>query len=142
MKKITILLIALVLCAYSKENTQMANPWQSYNHLEDAQAQVSFDVTCPKEKGAIYQVVNNELFEMDYDDVHLRKSVSNEDNSGDYNGYDMTWNLDVDGISVLCKGEDATIHCAIWYRNKFAYSMTSEKGMTEERLNSIVKKFQ
>lgn len=134
--------MSLLLCACSNENTQIANPWQSYSRLKDAKAQVSFDVTCPKEKDATYQIMDSELFEMDYEDVHLRKSISDEDNSGDYNEYDETWNLDVDGISVLCKGEDATTHCAIWYRNKFAYSMTSEKGMTEEQLNIIVKEFQ
>lgn len=141
MKKITILLISVLLCACSTNNTQMANPWTSYETLNEAKSNVSFDVSCPTEEGATYQVMNKELFEMDYGDVSLRKSKSNQDISGDYNEYDHTWNMNYDGMSVFCKGKGDKIHCAIWYRGEFAYSMTSQNGITEEMFHDIVNKF-
>ena len=141
MKKITILLIAFSLCACSTNNTQMVNPWISYTTLNEAKSNISFDVICPKVKGATYQVMNKELFEMDYEDISLRKSKSNEDISGDYNEYDHTWDMNCDGISVFCKGKEDKIHCAVWYRESFAYSMTSQSGITEEKLHNIISNF-
>ena len=122
-------------------STSMANPWVEYSSLESALAHVSFDVKVPDQKDANYLVMDDALFEMQYDDISLRKEIGLDDISGDYNEYKDIQDIYISGIHVTCKSNEDLIHCAIWYRNEYAYSMTSEKGVNLDSLKSIVLSF-
>lgn len=147
MKRILLFCLMFVLAGCSSKSvkqdpsTSMANPWVEYSSLESALAHVSFDVKVPDQKDANYLVMDDALFEMQYDDISLRKEIGLDDISGDYNEYKDIQDIDISGIHVTCKSNEDLIHCAIWYWNEYAYSMTSEKGVNLDSLKSIVLSF-
>ena len=122
------------------QSTSITNPWVEYTSLESALDHISFDVKVPSDD-ALYLVMDDSLFEMQYDDISLRKEVSSDDISGDYNEYEDEYDETVSDVVVHCKGESNKIHCATWYRNEFAYSMTCENGIDLDSLKSIVSNF-
>lgn len=126
-----------------KENqsTSIANPWVEYSSLDSALDHVSFGVKVPNVKDALYLVMDDSLFEMQYEDISLRKEAGSDDISGDYNEYEDKYDVTISDVVVHCKGESNKIHCATWYRDEFAYSMTCENGIDFDSLKSIVFNF-
>lgn len=88
-----------------------------------------------KVKETIYTSYWGELGEVSYigenQSVTLRKSVGDEDNSGDYTDYDNHINIDVNGIKIELRGEGHLFYLAVWNRNGFSYSVSVENGISE-----------
>ena len=70
--------------------------------------------------------------------VTFRKSVGEEDNSGDYNEYDFETETVVDESNILLKGNADGIQLAIWNKDGFAYSLSFENAVSQEEILSII----
>lgn len=83
-----------------------------------------------------------EMAEIQYTDtkqtVTFRKSVGEEDNSGDYNEYDFETETVVDRSKILLKGTADGIRLAIWNKDSFAYSLSFESAVSQEEILSII----
>ena len=83
-----------------------------------------------------------EMAEIRYSDakqtVTFRKSVGDEDNSGDYNEYDFETKTIVDQSNVLLKGTADGIRLAVWAKDGFAYSLSFEIAVPQEEILSII----
>ena len=68
------------------QDNRIANPWSEVNSIAEAKTITGFDFI-------VQDTIDgqNEIIEVRYgDDVIIRKSKGNEDNSGDFNSYDVT----------------------------------------------------
>lgn len=72
------------------------------------------------------------------DDLTYRKSIGIDDNSGDYNIYDVTQEVAVAGCTVTCKGETDTFHLAVWTDGTYAYSIYLTDGCIMEQLQTLI----
>ena len=70
--------------------------------------------------------------------VTFRKSVGEEDNSGDYNEYAFETETVADRSKVLLKGNKDGIKLAIWNKDGFAYSLSFENAASQEEILSII----
>ena len=79
--------------------------------------------------------MNDELIEVRYgDDVIIRKSRGSDDNSGDFNSYDVT--KEEDGL--VLKGNEETYNCITWTNGDYAYSITSGSGLSLDTIIEVV----
>ncbi len=120
------------------EDNQIANPWSEVKSIDEAKNIVGFDFAVPDSIDgnsiSLIQVMDDEEIEVRYDDVILRKSKGNEDNSGDYNNYDVV--KTVDGVTL--KGDGNNYHLASWASGDYAYSITSSGGLSLDTISELV----
>ncbi len=120
------------------EDNQIANPWSEVKTIDEAKNIVGFDFAVPDSIDgnsiSLIQVMDDEEIEVRYDDVILRKSKGNEDNSGDYNNYDVVKN--VDGVTL--KGDGNNYNLASWVNGDYAYSITSSGGLSLDTISELV----
>lgn len=69
-----------------------------------------------------------------------RKSVGEEDNSGDYTDYETCIDVEVNHISVQLKGDADSFHLAVWHTDGYSYSLSvqSENGLSEAEFIKII----
>ena len=159
-------LIAIALCALclvslaacgSKETATgegsaelgMANPFVTYDTMEDACKAAGFDFEapetiegCPIES---IQVMNNSLIQITYYDadadgnrVVLRKAAGVDDISGDYNEYPTVSTLGYNGVNVILRGENDTFSGAIWTADGASYSVRFDIPVVDAAILAIV----
>ena len=85
--------------------------------------------------------MNDEMLEVVYvngedETGRVRKARGSEDISGDYNEYAET--VSVGGIDVLLKGDAGLVKLAVWTNDGYAYSVSSEAGMTADEMMALV----
>ena len=64
------------------------------------------------------------------DTLLYRVGPGGGDVSGDYNAYPDTWSVEAGGVSVTCKGADGTVSLALWERDGYSFSLSSEHGLS------------
>ena len=144
--------LALVGCSTMKDETvkedeqiietddnQIANPWSEVDSIVEAKAITGFDFTVPEsidgKSQSLTQVMNDEMIEVRYgDDIIVRKSKGSDDNSGDFNSYDVT--REEDGL--VLKGNGDTYNCITWTNGDYAYSITSGSGLSLDTITEVV----
>ena len=144
--------LALVGCSTMKDETvkedeqiietddnQIANPWSEVDSIVEAKAITGFDFTVPEsidgKSQSLTQVMNDEMIEVRYgDDIIVRKSKGSDDNSGDFNSYDVT--REEDGL--VLKGNGDTYNCITWINGDYAYSITSGNGLSLDTITEVV----
>ncbi len=165
MKKILPLLLSLLLltaCAAPDpaapvENTppaeapttQIANPWQEFETVEEMEAFVGFAFDVPEEVqnvGAIttYRAMEN-MAEVRYENgLTLRKSTESGDISGDFNEYPETHSAATpdEAGTVEMMGNDNHVHKAVWEMGGYAYAAASEEGMPVHEMAQLVMQVQ
>lgn len=128
--------------------TQAVNGIEECTSLDELAAKVNFTVTELKELPFTSEQVSylsfwNTLAEIDYEgsdnSVTFRTSREKEDNSGDYNVYDSTETVEINGITVTLKGNNQTYSLAIWQNGEYSYSISLEKGISKEDLTTLLK---
>lgn len=67
-----------------------------------------------------------------------RKSVGEEDNSGDYTDYKNCINIEANHISAQLKGNGESYNLAIWNVDGYSYSIYSENGLSAEEFIKII----
>ena len=71
-------------------------------------------------------------------EICIRKGKGTEDISGDCNTYKSVTEKKIKGITVTLKGSGKSVKTAVWTDGKFAYSVSSEKELTERFMKSII----
>ncbi len=156
--------MSLVACNKKEEividgDNKIANPWSEVNNISEAKTITGFDFIVPEEingnKQSLIQVMEDSLIEVRFgDDIILRKSKGSDDNSGDFNSYDVTKEETIsyimpdatygtaDSLTLTLKGNGDTYNCIIWTIGDYAYSITSSNGLSldviTETINSII----
>lgn len=125
----------------------MLNPFTEFDTLAEAEKQTGFYITLPDAIGSsdkrIYRAMNDEMLEVVYvngedETGRVRKARGSEDISGDYNEYAETETVSVGGIDVLLKGDAGLVKLAVWTNDGYAYSVSSEAGMTADEMMALV----
>lgn len=131
--------------ASGTSGAQIANPFEEYETLEQAQKAVGFEITVPEEINGcgrrIFRVnKENHLLEIIYQDndgektYTVRKAEGDGDISGDYNKY--AYSDTSDGITV--KGEDASACAlAVWAKGDYAYSVSAGSALSREDMLAL-----
>ena len=135
-------LLALVGCSTMKDETvkedeqiietddnQIANPWSEVDSIVEAKAITGFDFTVPEsidgKSQSLIQVMNDEMIEVRYgDDIIVRKSKGSDDNSGDFNSYDVSDDVSVNGVDVSIDQSGNNILVRFVY-DDYSYSLSS-----------------
>lgn len=127
----------------------IANPWFEYDTQEEAQDDgFSFEAPFKIDDYTAYvyrstKAAINNVEEVDYKDsegneLTLRKGECEESEiSGDYNKYENSETVDVDGNSVTISGNDDTYSLATWTNGDYAYSVYSTVGVTKEYITAV-----
>ena len=133
--------------------TQLPNTFEEAKSLKEAEKIAGINMSIPsKIKGyenVSYQVIKEDKFIQVYyekgenDYIIIRKAVSKEDISGDYNKYENTKKLTVKGYKVTLKGNGKTYTLATWKKGKYAYSVgiyNDGAGMSLKQVKNIINK--
>lgn len=123
-------------------DTMAVNPVVLYQTLEQAQNTIGFDfnIDLSKYNNLTYSVINDEILEISYNnnDNYLicRKSKGNDDNSGDFNTYDIVSDMTVNGVGVSMESNDDKILVRFIYKG-YSYSFSSNY-LNESELVKLV----
>ena len=129
------------------ESTDAADTLVSCKTIEVAGKLAGFDMKLPENPegyesaeisaiaGTMIEVILKDAGESE---VHLRKGAGTEDISGDDNEYESTDSVEIGGAEVTEKSDAAGVHAAIWNDGTYAYSITSDAGLTAEQIEALV----
>ncbi len=131
----------------------IANPWVDCETLKDAEVVAGFDIAAPESiegyEEKIISAIKNEMIQVNFNHgdnaIYLRKGVkdgANNDISGDYNNYESSENVDINGCTVTFRGNDGTVNVAIWINGDFCYAIGSSVGLEAEYMSSLVRQLQ
>lgn len=81
------------------------------------------------------------LYEGEGQNACFRKSVGQEDNSGDYNEYAQVNEVRIGAIDVTLKGDAESYTLAIWYADGFSYSVNLSEGLTPIQWATVLSEF-
>ena len=156
MRLLKIFCLMLVLCllggcgAQQEEQnlpqTQMGNPWQSYETLQEAQDAVGFSLGMAEDldgwQAVEFRVMNDSLLELicqkEGRAVRLRKAIGSEDISGDHNTYESVTLAEYPNASVTLRDNKGILV----FTDEYSWSVYCEDGFaegeTEQFLNAIL----
>lgn len=127
-----------------------ANPWQECPDLQEAATLAGFELSVGQapqgsvEANTYIQVIPGDIVEVDYHDAlgervaYVRKAKGSEDASGDYNAYDLTQTLDVEGVQVEARGSDAGWSCVVWTADGYSYAIGFFSPASTEQVEALV----
>ena len=136
------------------DNTQIPNPWETYDTQADAAQAAGFDLAAPDKISGTseksYQVMRGEdetIFKIDYVSgeeraAYVRKAPGAEDISGDYNDYAETDTIDVGGSNVTMKGNDGLMNLAVWTSGDYSYALNLTNGVSQDDMSALVAEIQ
>ena len=127
------------------DSNQIPNPLTVHNSLAELAKAVGFDIKAPivpaGYQADAYIDISGELAEVFYtkgvDTLVYRVGCGEGDNSGVYETYKTTKTVNVKGISVEMRGNDK-VNVAVWSNGGFAYSVSSEQGISETEVAAVV----
>lgn len=67
-----------------------------------------------------------------------RVSMGQEDNSGDYNIYELEKELIINELSVILKGQGDSYVLAVWNDKEYSYSLSFSTGVSEEAITNLI----
>lgn len=117
--------------AGSAAGTQIANPFEDCDTLDDAAKIAGFEMTAPDHidgySSLSVQAIEKEMIQLCFADgdntLCLRKAVGTNDVSGDYNSYSETSTVEINGLQVTVKGDGGLICVAVWTDGGYSYSI-------------------
>ena len=124
------------------DNVQVVNPLTEYNSLWDAEESVGFKlgIDLSDYDNLSYVVINNEILEITYSDsdnnLILRKAKGSEDISGDFNTYDVSDNVGVNGVDVSVDRSGNNILVRFVY-DDYSYSLSSNYLDSDQMLEFV-----
>ncbi|MDO4490845.1 MAG: hypothetical protein Q4B85_07260 [Lachnospiraceae bacterium] len=123
-----------------KGSVEIPNPWIECQSLDEAEKLVGYSFQVPEviagyEKGII-EVLEQRMIQMIYvngeESVVIRKALSAEDPSGDFNEYAEETTISVGENQVTMKGENGMVNLAIWFDGEYAYSVNTPEMSAED----------
>ena len=127
---------------------RIANPFKEHDSLESAALAAGFPLTVPDAPEGygdrLIQVMGESMIQVIYrsgeDRLLIRKATGDGDISGDYNEYEESWTVTVDGSPVNFRGSGGLVSVATWSRDGFAYAVDLDMPMDESLLTAFIKK--
>lgn len=123
----------------------MANPWEDFKTLEEAQEKVGFEISFPEDwakKDAVYRVcegLNAIEVRFDEGDEVIRKAKDDGDISGDYNEYASEETMTIGEAQVTFKGtSEDEVNLAVWVSGDYSYSVSSTDAVSADQMKKIV----
>ena len=133
--------------AGSGDFAEIPNPLTEHEDIAALEKAIGFKLICPTlpdgYKADSFIDISGELAEVNYtngaDTVCFRMKKGDEaDISGDYNVYSVKKTLTAGDTAVTAEGGES-ISKATWTKSGFAFSLTSEKGLTDAVVIAAVK---
>lgn len=134
--------------AGSMEALQMANPFVSYDTMEEAGTAVGFDFLVPDMVNDYaernIQVMNGEMLQVTYlteagEMLILRKAKGSDDISGDYTVYADTKTVTLpNGAEAELRGGDGSFQSAVWTLDDYTYAVSSDLPMDENAMVELI----
>lgn len=131
--------------ASSEVDTQIPSPLTEHDTLTALEQAVSFPIQQPAMPDG-YAVssltdINRSVAQITYQngdqEIVYRVGKGTDDISGSYEDYSNKYTLEIEGVSVQLRGEQA-FHVAAWHNNGFAYSVYAPAGLTTAQISQIV----
>lgn len=129
------------------DTAEIPNPLTEHADIASLETAVGFKLRCPAlpegYRADSFIDISGTLAEVFYvsdkDTVVFRMEKGDSaDISGDYNVYADKKTVEVGGVSVSVEG-NGDVRKATWSKDGFAFSLTSEKGLTEAQLAAALK---
>ena len=129
------------------DTAEIPNPLTEHADIASLETAVGFKLRCPAlpegYRADSFIDISGTLAEVFYvsdkDTVVFRMEKGDSaDISGDCNVYDDKKTVEVGGVSVSVEG-NGDVRKATWSKDGFAFSLTSEKGLTEAQLAAALK---
>ena len=142
---------------------EIPNPFQECASLDEAAKISGFTLTVPDEipgySTRTIMAISDELSQVIYSnedseaetqteadtdtdstsaELLIRKALSTEDVSGDYNEYEATSTVSVGEFSVTMRGNNDLIYVASWTDGDYSYAIDVTDGMTAEDMILLV----
>ncbi len=126
----------------------LANPFQDYSTLEEAEAAAGVSMTLPEAgsqyNSVSYRAISGTLLEVIYGNdgeeaLRLRKGTDRSNVSGDYNTYPTIKTIRVDDVNVRMKGSGNRMSLATWERDGHAYAASAKTPLTIAEMMDIVR---
>lgn len=126
-------------------STQMANPFVRTDTMDEAAAGAGFSFLAPEEidgytvdeisyiKDSMIQIIYGNGLE-----IRVRKSVLEDDITGDYNVYEITEDREIAGLKVNIRANADGIHTASWRDGGYSYAFMAGYGMSEASVEALV----
>ena len=152
MKKLICLCLILTLAGCAKkpepqENVTIANPFMTFDTLEEAEKSAGLSMNLPEMVGdhviSIYRSMPERMLEiiytLDEDMIKVRKEAGNKDISGNYSAevYEER-DLQIEDLTVHLQYKEDKIYNAIWTQDGYSYAMTADGGVSEQALTELV----
>jgi hypothetical protein len=123
--------------------TQIANPWQSFDSLPQAEEAAGFSFGLPPETedgctAQQFRVMDGRLLEVIYQQgdrrLTVRKAPGSEDISGDYNRYETVTIAEYANGSATIR-EDKSI---LVFTEEYSWSVYCEQGFAENQAQALI----
>jgi hypothetical protein len=127
-------------------DTLIPNPVTAAASADELSGLVGFEVTdladLPFEPDSIDYSAIADLAQIQYrtgdQTVVYRKGIGNEDVSGDFNSYEQTETVDVNGVEIKISGSNEVCNLATWTNDGFSYSISFSEGIKNTDLLEII----
>ncbi|WP_392486594.1 DUF4367 domain-containing protein [Haloimpatiens sp. FM7315] len=127
----------------------MPNPVEEFATIEEASKHLQFKTVVPKEIPEGYKLkfistISRELFQVGYDNeknnILFRMAKEIDKIDGDYNDYKINKTIIVNNNQINLKGnKNNLVNLATFKIKDMSYSISVEKGMSEDDIIKIVK---
>ena len=135
-------------CAAKEEvqtSARMANPFVRTDTINEAAAGAGFSFLAPEEidgysiseisyiKDSMIQIIyGNDL------EIRVRKSVSEDDITGDYNVYNINEEKEIAGMNVNVRANADGIHTVSWTDGGYSYAFMTGYGMSDASAEALI----
>lgn len=156
----------------TNEDVEIPSPITEYETLEEAVKAAGFEFSVPdtisgyenrqfmtigqeiiqalySNEDELSQLSDDELNDINWEEVDftsndlcIRKSVGNDDISGDYNEYAEINTISINNLEITTKGNEDTVNVAIWTNNGYTFAITTNNSMSSEQLSELIKSIQ
>ncbi len=124
---------------------QMANPFVRTDTLDEAAAGAGFSFLAPEEidgyKISEISYIKDDMIQIIYGnnlEIRVRKSVREDDITGDYNVYEINEEKEISGVTASFKVNADGIHTVSWKNGGYSYAFMAGYGMSEASAEALV----
>lgn len=131
--------------ASSDESAQIPSPLTDHATLAELEQTVAFPIKQPvlpegytvSSFSDIHKTLGQIIYQNGGQRIVYRISRDDGDISGDYTNYSNKCTVEMEGVSVQLRGEDA-FHAALWRDQGFTHSVCASAGLTTEQIAQMV----
>lgn len=125
---------------------QIPNPLVTCDTPEEAAKIAGFSMNAPESidgyKERHIQVISGQIISIIYQNgdhtITIRKAAGTDDISGDFNSYESTEQININGINATLKYNADQIFLATWTTNGYTYSISIDSGMTQNSVRDLI----